>query len=227
MLRTIADLSAFLHEWYGLPEGELGLSNVTSEYDVAPPLAEVWTRLGRLTLGDTIGPAPMACQDELAGPGAARRLEDRVEIVFENQGNWSAWYRDNDPSPDPQVWSDWSYTERDLEEGTSSDAPIGASLSEFLITVVLQETVFFGWDERDVDAEKALSALCTERVWKGHFLNVAGIDQFAVPSHGFRMNADKTLMAMDMSGGFSGFCASRATSRERLSEFFARFESDK
>jgi hypothetical protein len=223
MIESLSGLSSFLHGWYGEPANGLALPQWKARVKAAPPLAEAWHLFGQLCKGgeawkETGTCSPLACQDGLAGPNWIRETDGRIDFVFENQGNWSAGYKHADPSPDPDVFSNWA----GMMETVSGHVPAGTVLSRFIITSALTETVFFGYRSPAKD-EGIRQQLCDEIIWIGHYYNAAAFEgKYAVPSHRIRSNRERTLLALDWHGDYSGFIAKREFSRQRWTELKKR-----
>lgn len=215
MIRQFADLSLFLHDWYDVVQPRLALSDCSTPVPVAKPLLDIWGLVGRLTVGSDewrrIGTrSPLACQDGFAAPQFVRETDGRVDFAFENQGNWSAGYRTDDLSPDPEILSNWI----DMEERNAGYVRVGTKLSEFITTIILAETVFFGSESTPSTVMKAQK--CDEVIWVGRYYNAVGFGgKYEKPSHRIRTNSERTLLALDWDSKFSGFVADRNLSRNR------------
>lgn len=220
LIGSIEDLSRFLHMWYGERDGRLALAYLAVDTNIAPPLLELWRRVGRLCRGYDewvrIGtPSPLACQDGLADPGGTLVKHGLLHFRFENQGNWSMAYRTDDPSRDPLVLSNAI----ELDVSNAGHVPIGARLSDLLITSALMETVFFACSSPQGD-ERTIE--CSEPLWCGAYYNAPGFDAFdGPPSHRFTTNLDRSLICAEISAGFDPIIAYRdiaQTKWERLQQ---------
>lgn len=220
MIDTIEDASRFLHHWYGEPDGAFSLLQSVSDFRFAAPLMEFWQRNGRLFHGQQewirIGtPSPLACQDRLAGPSTTCLKDGLLHFIFENQGNWSMAYRVDDIAHDPQVLC--NSVEYDFPG--VGHVPIGAPLSQVLITSALIETVNFaieptrnegvGWESE-----------CSVMLWIGSYHNAPGYYD-AVPSHRFTTNPDRSLLCENSSIFVQPQIAHAETARTRWRELRA------
>ncbi len=214
VIKNIDDLSVFLHDWYGEPPGSLRSTFDHDSLQVAQPLQKIWKNCGQLLRGNDrwfkFGtPSPLACQDGLAGPNNVHRVEGRLDFAYENQGNWSSGYALDDTADDPEVLSDWLA----VEFTNTGHVPVGAKLSEYIVAIALQETVFFGWDNDDNRIHLDQNA-CTETIWVGAYFNAVGLgNEYETPSHRFRVNRDRTLLVHDYGSEYNGFAARRERSR--------------
>lgn len=221
-MKTIAELSIFLHDWYGECQGGLAVDDVEPAHPVAPPLMEMWQRLGRLCAGYDAwvrvgNPSPLACQDGLASPTGTRVRDGLVHFLFENQGNWSMAYRADDRSPDAEILSDIY----ELYSTGAGYQPTGTTLSLLLITSALTETAFFGSDPSN-NVSGDLGASCTTPLWTGAYYPIDSFDTDNNPApHCFSVNSDRTLLRADIDVGFGHIVANRNLARKRWRKLVA------
>lgn len=212
------DLSALLREWYDLEEVSLAVDKIPADAKVPATLISAWLKIGRLSLGyaewvSTGHPAPLACQDGFAAPGSLFVRDGIAQVVTENQGNWAIGYRHDDPSPDPDMYSDFI----EQEIGGTGFVPMGCRLSDLIVTTVLTETVFFG-SVSDGNTN-AMAVTCDRVLWTGHYYNAVGQGAaYERPSHQIRTNDDGSLLCLFWDGVFSGFVAERLVARARFQE---------
>jgi hypothetical protein len=148
MLKTNEDLFEFLYQWYRAWPGELGLPDHVIPEGVPRVLREIYSAIGVLTRRESQfnpglqeGP-PLGTQDELLEPEKLKLENGLFRIARENQDVWSCFVPPGED--DPEVLSD---------AGGGGPAPIGCKLSEFLITLCLQETVMSGVGKHAVTIE--------------------------------------------------------------------------
>ncbi|MEL7257204.1 MAG: hypothetical protein AAFN80_05085 [Pseudomonadota bacterium] len=204
MIVSIKDLSEFLQEWYndddlGLPVDQMAIPSYA-----ARPLVDLWREIGRLTIPYEYDmPGPLATQNRLVSPGKLKHLGGLVPFAFENQNVWTWCHEFGAKADNPKV----------ITEGpasTQNDQHI--YLTEFLISFVLEETVFFSWDryERHSD-EKRRSMFndCTENV-------------ISEDNHSIKTNAKRTLLLNDHGSEEGLYVGERALARERWSVIRAK-----
>jgi hypothetical protein len=93
-------------------------------------------------------------------------------------------------------------------------ANIGATLSEFIITISLSETTHFSWQSQHANTE--ISETCNIVLWEGYYYNAQGLaEKFRRPKRKIRTNEAQTRLCLDINDEFSGFAGSRAKGRER------------
>ena len=225
MIKTLEELSEFLHRWYEEPQGALSLDTIEKAYEYAPPLVKAWSLFGGL-LRDAEKwfkegtPTPLCCQDGLAPPALTVRYESMLHFGFENQGNWSFGYQHSSKSADPSVLSDWTYTMLNHDPGF---VQVGAKLSDFLITLCLSETIYFAWHQAlSIEQENPdIDSLFGEKLWEGKYYNAVGIgENLELPSHIIHSNADQTelvLYTRTSKGKIASkpFAAKRSVAREQ------------
>lgn len=200
MIRSIADLIAFLkrfhRHWLDDPSLDPGLIPV----DLPPGLAAVYRELGALIAIEE-GPAnrwraPFAGQDVLLPVGRLDRDDGMVTFARENSGNWSA--RCPVGVADPPVYSDaadvWNEDRRGFVE-------VCGSLDHFLITLCLQEALMGCRHLAAIDADRPPERSLTvplRPLWLDGWY-VAG-----EPDHHFYVSADRDTLVMDWAGLWVG-----------------------
>lgn len=220
LVSNLDELSAFLTKWYAVDDFSFAPEKLPTKVTVPDTLLNTWMSLGRLSIGydewlRTGTPSPLACQDGFVAPSILIERGGYVQVVSENQGNWSIGYKQGDQASDPEVFSDFL----EQEIGGTGFVALGCNLSDLVITSILTETVFFG----SISPEEAnvLEAKCDHPVWTGRYYNAVGYgDKYETPSHQLRTNSDENMLALYWDNKFSGFLASSSQGQLRLQALF-------
>jgi len=228
MLAGLDDFFDFVHEWFGVPRGSLSLPSNTLPPILPEPLQRLYLNIGRLTEESPFsdnGCPPLGTQDCIYPPKWLKTFGNMIEFAAENQYVWSA--RCPIGGQDPPVFSNWSWvvSQEPFPPGETEFLPIGAVLSEFLVTIGLQELVFHGLSMRPhvsgdvsekVRRDRATSLTAKVPLWINHnFTNCADWGDIPPnkPSHSFYISDDGEMLAFYQGEEPSGCYALRTDAR--------------
>lgn len=153
-------------------------------------------------------PGPLAAQDALISSDYFLPKDGFVPLVFENQGCWAHFMKDDDISNDPDVYSNWLAD----AEGIYENVPMGCKLSELIITSALTETIMFA-----ETGSVILDQNCNLLIWSGRYYSAEGVKpEYDAPSHYIFSNANHTKLALFFGKEYSGFTVDRFVGRDRL-----------
>jgi hypothetical protein len=231
MIQSLEDLLEFLCHWFDATPAELASTANPAQPVIPSVLTEFHKRLGSLTrpqspfstVKGARRVAPFRTQDHILPIEQIRpNPTDRqwIEFANENQGCWSAQCVTSEPNPD--VWTDWLYM-ADHSVRMGDPFPVGARLSDFLVTMALQEVVFSGYAKNSVssvmphDEARAQIAAGTELLWRGRYNNAESADPkfSATPSHAFFVTQRRDMLILHLYGEPSGWFALRSDARQR------------
>lgn len=228
LLANLEDFFGFVHKWFGVPNGSFALPASALPAKLPHSLEALYLQLGSLTMeGGPLakpGSAPFNNQDCIYAPEQLVFADGQVEFASENQHNWSA--RCPATGADPAVSLNWGWmVESDTLPRLYPHRPIGAPLSDFLVTIGLQELVFHGHSKRRaIDPGGFAGArrnnesvpITDVPVWTKHnFMNCAdwGDRPDNEPSHSFYMSKDGEILAFYQGDEPSGWYALRSDAR--------------
>ena len=145
MIRTVADLTAFLAEYHRPWGVEPRLADDVPDR-FPPPLWRVYRDLGGLFAAGQPGRRPLGTQDRLTPPQDVTFEDGHAIIAWENQGNWSALIPvEPGAGDDPPVLMDGELCGDGLiGDGPGSRVLAAERLSDWLITFCLREAAMSG-----------------------------------------------------------------------------------
>lgn len=152
----------------GRAPGELGLPEASIPADVPGVLRRTYAAIGLLTRSesrfnpDSPYERPLGTQDCLLEPEELKLKDGLYDFAWENQGNWTCYAQSNQDDPE-------AMTNAAEPGSTGAIRPIGCKLSDFLITLCLQETVLSGWS-RSPDEDQYYQDRASVSLWVGKWV---------------------------------------------------------
>lgn len=200
MISNYDDFVNFVHEWLSAPPGSLIYSGEIPD-NLPNVLKRYYEQLGGINrpADESVGPyaLPLSTQDGIRRPETIVVFQDMIEFAFENQENWYA--RCSVSTDDPIVLTNWA----ELLGKGSGYHPTGAKLSEFLITLTLQELVILDCIDEKLELD-------FQPLWLDGYLSTISTEG---PTHSFYVTMDKQYL---------GFCWGSIEGKPKTLDWIAK-----